>query len=145
MSKRDLIIKASSPYLEPGETVEIAAMAAVGQVSVGRQVATAAAVAVLSAGMFTATVRPARRALVLTNRRLLFFPSSQPFDRPQSKLLAALPREVLQARKRRSLINATYDLVDAAGSGKAIRLTFALPSRALGAQLAAALNAPAPA
>jgi hypothetical protein len=52
---------AVSGFLEPGETIEVAVMAGVGHVSLKRQVATGVAVAVLSAGMFTATVQPERQ------------------------------------------------------------------------------------
>jgi hypothetical protein len=117
-------------------------------VSAKRQIATAAAVTVLTAGMFTAIVHPARRALALTNRRLLVLPVSQTTDRPQSQLVAALPREVLQATQRRSVFNAIfgrslYELIDTQGSGGVICITYRLPSRKLGAQLAAALSTPA--
>jgi hypothetical protein len=122
-------------------------MAEVGQVSAKRQIATAAAVTVLTAGMFTAIVHPARRALALTNRRLLLLPVSQTTDRPQSQLVAALPREVPQATQRRSVFaisgRSWYELIDTQGSGGVIRITYRLPSRKLGAQLAAALSTPA--
>ena len=145
MSKHDQIVKAAGPLLEPGETIEIAVMAEVGQVSMKKQVATAAAVTVLTAGLFTAIVHPARRALVLTDRRLLILSVNTVTDRPQSELVAGLPRKELRARARKSPLNAAfgrsiYELTDAQGSGGVLRLTYRLPSRKLGAQLAAALG-----
>ena len=148
MSKHDQIVKAAGPLLEPGETTAIAVMAEVGQVSMKRQVATAAAVTALTAGLFTAFVHPARRALVLTDRRLLILSVDTLTDRPKSELVAGLPREALRATARKSPLNAAfgrsiYELTDSQGSGGVLRLTYRLPSRKLGARLAAALNEPA--
>jgi hypothetical protein len=106
--------------------------------------ATAAAKAILSAGMFTATVRPVRRAFALTDRRLLFVDAEGLLHRPKSDLLGALPREVSHAIRRRSLavLTAQYDITDTEGSGQAIRLTFQMGSWKIGARLAEALNTP---
>ena len=141
MSKLDQIKAAASGFLEPGETVEIGLMAGVGRVSVKKQIATAAASAILSLGTVTVTVRPVYRALALTDRRLLVLEAGSMLGQPKKKLVGELPREVIHAVRQRSLVNAVYDLVDAKGSGQAIRITCPLWSRKGGAQLAAALTA----
>jgi hypothetical protein len=142
MSKLDQITAAASPFLEPGEIVEIGLMAGVGRVTVKRQVATAAISAILSLGTLTVTVRPIYRGLALTNRRLLVLEAGQQLGRPKKKLVGEVPREVIQAVKRRSVLNTQYDLIDTQGTGQAIRITCPLWSRKAGAQLAAALSAP---
>lgn len=140
MNYQDRVREAATGFLEPGETVEFGMMAQVGQVSLKKQVATAAAVAILTAGTATAFARPAPRVLVLTSRRLLFLDATSGLGRPMKKLLGALPREVLRATRRGSFINTSYDLTDTQGSGKAIRIKIPWWRRNLGAQLAAALS-----
>jgi 5-enolpyruvylshikimate-3-phosphate synthase len=143
MTYQERVREAASGFLEAGEQVEFGMMAQVGQVSVKRQIATAAAVAVLTAGMATAFTRPALRVLVLTNQRLLFLDATSQRGRPMKKLLGALPREVLSIRKRRTFINTSYDLTDNQGSGTAIRIKIPWWRRKLGARLAAELSATA--
>jgi hypothetical protein len=63
--------------------------------------------------------------------------------RPKKNLVGELPREVIRAVRRRSLLNVQYDLVDTQGSGQAIRITCPFWWRKTAAQLAAALGAPA--
>lgn len=144
MSKQDRIVKAVGPLLEAGENVELAGIVYVGNVSAKRQLATAAATAILTAGMLTATVRPVRRAFALTDRRLLFVDAEGVLHRPKRELLGALPREMVRATRRRSIavLTAQYDITDREGSGQSIRLTFQMGSWKIGARLAVALNTP---
>jgi hypothetical protein len=142
MSKHDQIVVAASGFLEPGETVELGLMAGVGRVSVKKQIATAAVTSILSLGMVTVTVRPVYRALALTNRRLLVLEATDMLGRPEKKLVGELPRELIQAVKRRSVLNPVYDLIDTQGSGQAVRIKCPWWNKDGGARLAAALSAP---
>lgn len=142
MSTRDRIVKAVTPLLEPGETVELAGTAYVGNVSTKKRVATYAATAVLTAGMLAIAVQPVKRSFALTDRRLLFLGAASMITSPRSELVGAVPREVVRATRKRTMAVLTpqYDLTDTAGSGEAIRLTFPMSGRKLGRQLAEALN-----
>jgi hypothetical protein len=139
MALADRIIKAATPLLEQGETIEVATVAGVGTVSAKRQIATAAVTAVLSAGMVTAVTYAKKRPMVLTNRRLLFLEANELTGRPLEKLVAAVPREGLRARRGRALLWLVYDLIDTAGGG-VLRLSFPLPNRKAGHQIAQSLG-----
>ncbi len=94
---QDRIKKAATPLLEPGEVIEVATVAAVGQVSIKRQVATAALTTILTLGTVTAVAYSKKRPIALTNRRLLFLDAKDLTGRPVSKLVGALNREGLRA------------------------------------------------
>ena len=139
MGLPDRIAKAAAPLLEPGEVVEVATVAAVGQVSVKRQVATAAITALLTLGTVTAVTSAKKRPVALTNKRLLFLEASELTGRPQSKLVAWLSRDGLRAQRRRGLVWRKYDLIDSTGA-PVVRLSFPLPNRKAGDQIANALG-----
>ena len=139
MALQDKIKKAATPLLEPGEVIEVATVAAVGKVSARRQIATVAVAAILSAGTVTAVAYSPKRPVVLTDRRLLFLDANEITGRPLEKLVGALPREGLRAQRQRGLLWLKYDLIDNAGA-PVVRLSFPVPNRSAGHQMAAALG-----
>ena len=139
MALQDRIKKAATPLLEPGEVIEVATVAAVGKVSTRRQIATVAVTAILSAGTVTAVTYSPKRPVVLTNRRLLFLDANEITGRPLEKLVGVLNREGLRAQRQRALLWLKYDLIDSTGA-PVVRLSFPLPNRSAGHQIAAALG-----
>jgi hypothetical protein len=134
---RARLIELTTPLLGEGERVELTCTSNIGTVSVKRQVATAAAVAVLSAGTLMAAVRPKTRYVVLTDRRLLLFDMA-PSGRPAAPLVAQLARSALSSSNFKTSVRVTFDLlID--GQDKAIRMMFPLPGRSDARQLADAL------
>jgi hypothetical protein len=72
--------------LQADERIEMATYTNVGSVSVKRMVATAAVVAVATAGMFTAIARPRKAYAVLTSHRLIFLDGQTVSGRPGKTL-----------------------------------------------------------
>src|SRR5437868_12293328 len=140
MSVEGDVIKAAAPVLEPDETIEVATVAAVGTVSMARKVATAAVVAIATAGMATAHISAKKRPIVLTNRRLLFLDTQGIFEKPASKILWAAPRPELRAERKSSLVWRAYELTDRNGT-PLVRLSFPLPNRRAGDRIGEALAA----
>lgn len=139
MSLQDRIKKAATPLLQPGESIEVATVAAVGKVSAKRQIATAAITAIVTAGTVTAVAYAPKRPMVLTNRRLLFLDANELTGRPQEKLVGELNREGLRAQRQRALLWLKYDLIDNSGAA-VVRLSFPVPARKAGNQIAGALG-----
>ena len=144
MSLRDRIVRAATPFLEEGETIEVATVAAIGKETVTRQAARSAAVAlavaVVTAGTLTSVFTPGRKLpVVLTNRRLLLLDADQLFGFIKKKVLGAIAREGLSARQLHSPLWRAYELVDNTGAG-VLRLSFSLPNRKAGDQIADALG-----
>lgn len=139
MALQDKIKKAVTPLLEPGEVIEVATVAAVGKVSARRQFATVAVAAILSAGTVTVVAYSPKRPVVLTNRRLLFLDANEITGRPLEKLVGTLNREGLRAQRQRALLWLKYDLIDGTGA-PVVRLSFPLPDRSAGHQIATALG-----
>ena len=139
MALQDRIKKAATPLLEPGEVIEVVTVAGIGKVSPRRQIATVAVAAILSAGTVTAVAYSPKRPVVLTNRRLLFLDANEITGRPLEKLVGALPREGLRAQRQRGLLWLKYDLIDNTGA-PVVRLSFPVPNRSAGHQMAAALG-----
>ena len=139
MALQDKIKKAATPLLEPGEVIEVATVAAVGKVSARRQIATVAVAAILSAGTVTVVAYSPKRPVVLTNRRLLFLDANEITGRPLEKLVGTLNREGLRAQRQRALLWLKYDLIDGTGA-PVVRLSFPLPNRSAGHQIATALG-----
>ena len=141
------LARAAAPHLRQGEVVEIGAFTTVGQVSVKRQVLTAAVVGIATAGTVMATVRPAKRYLAVTTDRLLFFNGEGTFGRP-GKLLFSLPREavgVIASGRHRLAYRIELAV---AGQEKGLLINFPLTARAtmetIAVSLPAAGNAGAP-
>jgi hypothetical protein len=89
-----MVADLAAPHLRQGEQIVMTVYANVGSVSIKRVVATAAVVAVATAGMFTAFARPRKTYLALTSQRLMFFDGETISGRP-GKLLFTLPREAV--------------------------------------------------
>lgn len=106
--------------LEDGESVEFVTAAQVGQVSKKRQLATTAIVGVATLGTVVAHVQPKRRALVLTDRRLMFFELKG--SRPTSNCVGFAPRGAFRLEPRSSALLKSFDLV--VGGDTRIRLNF---------------------
>ena len=139
MPLHDRIKKAATPLLEPGELIEVATVAAVGKVSAKRQIATVAVTAILTAGTVTAVAYAQKRPMALTNRCLLFLDANELTGRPLEKLVGAIAREGLRAQRQRALLWRKYDLIDSTGAA-VVRLSFPLPNRKAGDQIATALG-----
>lgn len=135
----DQVTAVATPVLEPGERIEVRSVANVGTVSVKRRIGTAAVVGVLSAGTVMVAVQPRKFFLALTDRRLLLFGQGMS-GRPEKKLAAALPRQLLHAGEaKKGLVTATFELsID--GQEKGLKFVFPLPARGDAPLIAAAIN-----
>ena len=130
----------AASILQADEQIEMASYTNVGSVSVKRVVATAAIVAVATAGMFTALARPRKTYLVLTSNRLIFLDGETASGRP-GKILFTLGRAgVSVANARRGLVSLKVDLA-IQGSEKGLRLTYPTVTRKSGEAIVAALQA----
>ena len=130
--------------LEPGEIVEIATWAPFGRVSVKRQVLTAAAVSIATAGLFTAYVTPKRVPIILTTKRFLILGTKDGIinDQADSKIAAQTPRSELRARPpRRGVFNIKLFLTDPEGAPVS-RMIFGHWAMAEANRLATALGQP---
>jgi hypothetical protein len=135
-----MLAEKAAPQLQAGEQIEISAYCNVGTVSVKRMVATAAVVAVATAGIFTAVVHPRKTYLALTTSRLLFFDVNSATGRP-GKLLFTLPREaVAVADVNKGLIALKVEIA-IAGQDKGLRLAFPTIAKKDGKLVASALQA----
>ena len=134
------LAEAAAPHLRPGEVVEIGAFTTVGSVSVKRQLLTGAVVTVATLGHLTATVRPVKRYIAVTNQRLLFFNGEGTFGRP-GKILSAVPKgSVAVVSAGRHLLFYRIELA-VAGQEKGLRINFPITARATMEQVAASLPA----
>src|SRR3989442_7062528 len=94
MSKADEVRRAAEPLMEPGEAVEVAAMAVLGKFNVAKSVALGVATAVATLGMLSVMTSPAPQPVVLTTRRFLVLGIKVGIvDTPDSKIVTAVPRE----------------------------------------------------
>jgi hypothetical protein len=134
------VVTVATPVLGPGEHIEMGTFAAVGSVSVKRQVATAAIAGVLSGGTLMVSVQPKKYYVALTNERPLFFAEGRATGRPEKKLAMQLPRELLAAGEAtRGLLTAKVNLT-IEGQEQGLKLVFPLPSRSDAPAFAAALG-----
>ncbi|MEV4433673.1 hypothetical protein [Streptomyces sp. NPDC049555] len=124
------------PLLFPGERVELITFAAVGKVSVRRQVATAALVGIATAGFMTMAVRPRKAYIVLTDRRLLFLDGETMSGKP-GKFMMEMPRPYVSASApKKGMFGLTMVAeLSLAGADKGLRLTFAATHREEGQYL----------
>lgn len=143
MALADRVARAATSLLQPGETIEVATVAAVGKVPLKQQVATAAVTAavtgLLTGGVATAVFYVNKRPIVLTNRRLLILDANDFTGRPLTKLVGAVSREGLRAQHQRSLLWLTYNLIDNSGR-PVLRLRFPVPNRKAGHRIAESLG-----
>jgi len=137
-----MVADLAAPHLQQGEQIEMTVYAKVGSVSIKRVVATAAVVAVATAGMFMAFARPRNTYLALTSHRLMFFDGETMTGRP-GKLLFTLPREAVSvAGVDKGAIAVKVEL-SIQGQDKGLRLAFPTVARKDGEQVAAVLRATA--
>ena len=136
--------RAAEAVLEPGEIVEIAIWAPFGRVSIKRQVLTAAAVSVATAGLFTAYVSPKRVPIIVTTKRFLILGSKEGLvsDQAEGKVVAEMPRSELRAKlPRRRVLNVLLELTDPQGT-PAGRMIFTHFNKRDADRIAAALGQP---
>src|SRR5438445_9023352 len=136
--------RAAEAVLEPGEIVEMAVWAPFGRVSIKRQVLTAAAVSVATAGLFTAYVSPKRVPIILTTKRFLILGSKEGLvnDQAESKVVAQMPRSEVRAKlPRRRVLNILLELTDPEGT-PAGRMIFTHFNKSDASRLATALGQP---
>jgi hypothetical protein len=129
--------------LENGETVEVVSVAEVGTLrpspaAIGTTVAMGIAALAMGRGMVVVAART-RCGLVLTDRRLLLVGASKASGKMLG-VVADIPREALRRSEVTTRTYLWFDVADAS-SETAIRLSFPLPNRAEGRQVAAALPA----
>jgi hypothetical protein len=98
-----------------------------------------AVTAILTAGTVTAVTYAKKRPVVLTNRRLLFLDANDITGRPLEKLVGAISRDGLRAQRQRGFLWLKYDLIDSTGTA-VVRLSFPVPNRKAGHQIAEALG-----
>jgi hypothetical protein len=136
--------RAAEAVLEPGEIVEIATWAPFGRVSIKRQVLTAAAVSVATAGLFTAYVTPKRVPIILTTKRFLILGTKDGLinDQAESKVVAQMPRSEVRAKPpRRRVLNIRLELTDPQGTPMG-RMGFTHLNMSDASRLATALGQP---
>jgi hypothetical protein len=142
---QEQVARTAEAVLEPGEIVEIATWAPFGRVSVKRQVLTAAAVSIATAGLFTAYVTPKRMPIVLTTKRFLLLGSKEGVlsDQADGKIVAQMPRSELRARPpKRGIFNIKLYLTDPQGTPVS-RMIFGHWAMGDASRFAAALGQPA--
>lgn len=131
---------AAAPHLKPGEQVTATGFGTMGQVSLGKNIALAIVVGIVSAGTVIASRRPRKAYYALTSQRLLAFDGEGLFGRP-GKLLWSLP---LQSAKvvRSSKNFLGFVRVDLAieGQPKGLRVNFASGSQQAGEAVIAAIR-----
>ena len=137
-----MVAELAAPHLRQGEQIEMTVYANVGSVSIKRVAATAAVVAVATAGMFTAFARPRKTYPALTSQRLMFFDGETMSGRP-GKLLFTLPRQAVSvAAVDKGALTLKAELA-IKGQDKGLRLVFPTVARKGGEQAVAALRAAA--
>src|SRR6266852_714516 len=93
MAKKEQVARAAEGVLEPGEIVEVATMATIGSLQLGRQAAIAAVSAIATAGLLSVTVTPKPQPVVLTTRRLLVLGLRNTLmEQADSKIRSQFPR-----------------------------------------------------
>ncbi len=117
MAKKEQVARAAEGVLEPGEIVEVATMATIGSLQLGRQAAIAAVSAIATAGLLSVTVTPKPQPVVLTTRRLLVLGLRNTLmEQADSKIRSQFPRAELGAKPaRRIMLYHQVDLTDAEG------------------------------
>ncbi|MFJ4847411.1 MULTISPECIES: hypothetical protein [unclassified Streptomyces] len=132
------LLEALAPLLLQGEQVELTSLAAVGTVSVRKQVLTAAVVGVLSAGTVMATVTPRPLYIALTDRRVLFFDGNR--GGKPGKLMLNLPRPYVSAgNSKKAFLGLQYATrLSVAGQEQGLKVTFPVQHRSDGPRFASA-------
>lgn len=124
--------------MQPGETIELATVAEVGSLA---PVAAATAVRVARGAAAGAGVVPMvrrrRYGVMLTNRRLLFIEANQRTGR-FVQVARSLPREKLVRSAVVKRVYVSYSVLEAGTGRKLCKLSFPVPARRDGLQIAAA-------
>jgi hypothetical protein len=123
----------------PGERVVAASYANIGNVSLGKQFAQAAATAVLTAGLLSARTKPRPSYLVVTDRRLLILDASAFTGGPTKTVNFAIPFEHIGGitEPKRGVATIVHLMIE--GRDKALRLQFPRPAREDGDKVLQAL------
>jgi hypothetical protein len=129
--------------LLPGEAIEISTVAELGSFKpvAGTSAAGIAAGVAMSAATgigLVPLVRRRRYGVMLTNRRLLFIEANQSTGRFR-RLAGSLPREQLGRSAVGKRVYLFYDIVERGTGRRLYKLSFPLPARRVGLQIAAAL------
>ncbi|HET7467656.1 MAG TPA: hypothetical protein VFL29_13430 [Candidatus Dormibacteraeota bacterium] len=142
-ANKDQIARAAEAVVEPGEVVELTSNAVIGSLKLGRQVAIAAATAIVTGGLLSVEVTPKQQPIVLTTRRLLVLGLKNTFtDQADSKIRSEIPRAGLRAKPaRRVMLYHQLDLTDPEGAPVA-RMKFGLFDGADARRLGEALGQP---
>lgn len=132
-------------HLEPDERFATGFLGQIGSTSVGRQVATAAAVAVVTAGMFSAWSTPRSLWVAVTDRRMVFLDPHAMSGKPSTTIVSQLPLaalSVVKAGPSRTMFMPVFKVVLAvAGQTKGLSVTLPMPWRTWGPRLLEALGA----
>jgi hypothetical protein len=144
VGKKEEIMAAAAPLLEPGEVIEATSMGVVGKWNAGKSVALAAVTAVATLGMLSVMTVPKPQPLVLTTKRFLILGLKQDLmvEHPESKIVVEIPKGDLRAKpaKRVALYHAV-DVTDVQGN-KLSRLKFGFFDGAAAQKFATGLGAP---
>lgn len=129
--------------LLPGEAIEISTVAELGSFKpvAGTSAAGIAAGVAMSAAIgigVAPLVRRRRYGVMLTNRRLLFVEANQSTGR-FLRMAGSLPREQLARSAVGKRVYLFYDIVERGTGQRLYKLSFPLPARRVGLQIAAAL------
>jgi hypothetical protein len=141
--KSDQVARAAEPLMEPGEVVEVAAMATVGKMNVAKTAAIAAVTAIATLGTVSVMVTPKPQPVVLSTKRLLVLGMKVGLiDKPDSKITAQMARSELRARPaKRVMLYHQVDLTDLEAQPVA-RLKFSFFDRSDAERFAHALGEP---
>jgi hypothetical protein len=134
------VVEVATPYLMPGEHVQLATIASIGSVSLARKAAVATAVGIASGGMLIANVKPRRMYIAVTERSLLFFEGNTSSGRPGKKLLMRLDKQyIATSEPRQGWLTLSANLA-IEGQPKGLKITFPRPCREDGERLLAGLR-----
>lgn len=129
--------------LEDGESVEVATIAEIGSMKGPAALTGATAAVGMAATLATGfgaygLARRVRMGVVLTDRRLVFVAADQTTGRMRG-IASEGPRSAVARGPVRSKIYLSYDLLDRESGAPIVKLSFPLPAKSLGQQIADAL------
>lgn len=119
----DALITTATPLLNPGETPAATGRARVGQVSLARNAALAAASMVLSGGAVGMYAVNKAYYVLLTNQRLLLLEPHWLTSRPTSKVVGNIPRPLLSVADVNRAVMTSVTL-SIGGDGKGLLLKY---------------------
>ncbi len=108
---RQRLISKAMPFLQDDEQPELATIAFIGSLQLGKTATIAVATALVSVGTMAMYRVPIKQYVLLTNQRLMLFPQNQLTGRPIARVNAELPRSVLGASAAKvNFLTSTVDL-----------------------------------